>query len=52
MANRCVWTVRQKHEWLATPLGRKRSKKRARVRSGLEAALARKQKREKPSAAV
>ena len=44
MANRSVWTVRQKHEWMATPLKGKHLKKRKRVRIGLEAALARKAK--------
>lgn len=42
MANRAVWTIRQKHEWLATPLKGKRLKKRKRARIGLEAALRRK----------
>lgn len=46
MANRCVWTVRQKHEWMATPLKGKRLKRRKRVRLGLEAALLRKAKPE------
>jgi hypothetical protein len=46
MANRCVWTVRQKHEWMATPLKGKHLKKRKRVRLGLEAALQRKAKPE------
>jgi hypothetical protein len=44
MANRCVWTVRQKHEWMATPLKGKRLKKRKRTRLGLQAALDRKAK--------
>lgn len=44
MANRSVWTVRQKHEWMATPLKGKRLKKRKRARLGIEAALARKAK--------
>lgn len=46
MANRCVWTVRQKHEWMATPLKGKHLKKRKRSRLGLEAALQRKAKPE------
>jgi hypothetical protein len=44
MSNRSQWTVRHKHEWLATPLKGKRLKKRKRVRIGLEAAMARKKK--------
>ena len=42
MSNRALWNVRQRHEWLATPLKAKRSKKCQRVRIGLEAALQRK----------
>jgi hypothetical protein len=49
MANRSVWTVRQKHEWMATPLKGKRLKKRKRARLGIEAARARKAK---PAAAA
>jgi hypothetical protein len=49
MANRCIWTVRQKHEWMATPLKGKHLKKRKRVRLGLEAALLRKAKPESAS---
>jgi len=44
MANRCVWTVRQKHEWMATPLKGKHLKRRKRARLGLQAALDRKAK--------
>lgn len=44
MANRAIWSVRLKHEWLATPLKGKHLKKRKRVRLGLEAALERKKK--------
>ena len=51
MANRSVWTVRQKHEWLGSPLKGKHLKKRKRVRIGLEAALLRKVKPEKAEAA-
>ena len=46
MANRSVWTVRQKHEWMATPLKGKHLKKRKRVRLGIEAAMARNAKPE------
>jgi len=49
MANRCVWTVRQKHEWMATPLKGKHLKKRKRARVGLQMALDRKAK---PAAAA
>lgn len=44
MANRAIWSVRQKHEWLATPKRGKRLKKRKRARVGLEAAIQRRQK--------
>lgn len=47
MANRAIWSVRQKHEWLATPKKGKRLKKRKRVRIGLEAAAMRRQQPEK-----
>jgi hypothetical protein len=50
MANRAIWSIRQKHEWMATPLKGKHLKKRKRVRCGLEAALLRKQKPESSSA--
>lgn len=42
MANRAIWNVRRRHEWLATPLKGKRLKKRKRLRIGLEQALERK----------
>ena len=51
MSNRAKFSVRQKHEWLATPLKGKHLKKRKRVRIGLEAALLRKVKPEKAEAA-
>jgi hypothetical protein len=38
MANRAIWNVRRRHEWLATPLKGKRLKKRKRLRVGLEQA--------------
>jgi len=38
MANRAIWNVRRRHEWLATPLKGKRLKKRKRARIGLEQA--------------
>jgi hypothetical protein len=35
MANYSVWNVRMRHEWLATPLKKKRIKRRAAKRLGL-----------------
>ncbi len=46
MANRAIWSMRARHEWLATPLPKRRTKKSQRVRIGLEAALQRKQKQD------
>lgn len=46
MANRAIWSVRQRHEWLATPLKKKRVKRSQRIRVGLEDALQRKAKPE------
>ena len=51
MSNRAKWSVRQKHEWLATPKKGKHLKKRKRARIGLEAALQRKAKPEAAAAA-
>jgi hypothetical protein len=51
MSNRAKWNVRQKHEWLGTPLKGKHMKLRKRLRVGLEAALLRKVKPEKAEAA-
>jgi hypothetical protein len=45
MANRAIWNVRQRHEWLSTPLKAKRIKKRSRARIGLSDALERKPQR-------
>ncbi|HEY3234409.1 MAG TPA: hypothetical protein VGJ84_06815 [Polyangiaceae bacterium] len=42
MSNRCLWNVRQRHEWLRTPLKGKHLKRRKRMRIGLEQALQRK----------
>ncbi len=50
MANRAIWSIRLKHEWLAQPLKGKRLKKRKRARVGLQAALERQAKPEKPAA--
>jgi hypothetical protein len=35
MANYSVWNVRKRHEWLATPLKKKRIKRRQALRIGL-----------------
>jgi hypothetical protein len=51
MANRAIWSVRQKHEWLATPKKGKHLKKRKRARIGLEAAIQRKLKPEAAASA-
>lgn len=42
MSNRAIWNVRQRHEWLRTPLKGKHLKRRKRMRIGLQAALERK----------
>ena len=42
MSNRALWNVRRRHEWLTTPLAKKRVKLRARNRVGLQAANDRK----------
>ena len=42
MANRAIWNVRQRHEWLTTPLKKKRLTRRKRARIGLEQANQRK----------
>ncbi|HET9953726.1 MAG TPA: hypothetical protein VFQ61_04465 [Polyangiaceae bacterium] len=42
MANRAIWNVRMRHEWLATPLKGKRLSKRKRARIGIEQARERK----------
>ncbi len=52
MANRAIWTMRNRHEWLATPLKKHRSKKSQRIRIGLEAALQRKQKSQEQASAT
>jgi hypothetical protein len=48
MANRAIWNVRERHEWLSTPLKGKRLKKRKRVRIGLQDAIDRAAKPEQP----
>ena len=42
MSNRAVWSMRKRHEWLATPLKKKRVKRATRVRCGLQDAIDRK----------
>jgi hypothetical protein len=42
MANRAIWNMRKRHEWLATPLKKKRVKRATRVRCGLQDAVDRK----------
>jgi hypothetical protein len=39
MANRAIWNVRKRHEWLAKPLKAKRIKRAARLRCGLQDAI-------------
>jgi hypothetical protein len=50
MANRAIWNVRLRHEWLAKPLKAKRIKRSVRVRCGLQDALDRKEAAAKKSA--
>jgi hypothetical protein len=50
MANRAIWNVRRRHEWLATPLKGKRLKKRKRARIGLEQARERRAESAEPAA--
>lgn len=42
MANRAIWSMRKRHEWLATPLKKRRVKRATRVRCGLQEAMDRK----------
>ena len=42
MANRAIWSMRKRHEWLATPLKKRRVKRATRVRCGLQDASDRK----------
>lgn len=42
MANRAIWSMRKRHEWLATPLKKRRVKRATRVRCGLQEAIDRK----------
>ena len=49
MSNRAIWSMRKRHEWLATPLKKKRVKKATRLRCGLQDAMDRKATVEKTS---
>jgi hypothetical protein len=42
MANRAIWSMRKRHEWLTTPLKPKKMKRSGRLRIGLQDALDRK----------
>jgi hypothetical protein len=42
MANRAIWSMRKRHEWLATPLKPKRVKRSTRLRNGQQDAIDRK----------
>lgn len=42
MANRAIWSMRKRHEWLSTPLKAKKMKRSGRLRIGLQDALDRK----------
>jgi hypothetical protein len=42
MANRAIWNVRKRHEWLAKPAKTRRVKRAARLRCGLQDAIDRK----------
>ena len=42
MANRAIWSMMKRHEWLTTPLKKKRVKRATRVRCGLQDAMDRK----------
>jgi hypothetical protein len=46
MANRAIWSVRKRHEWLSTPLKPRRVKRAVRLRCGLQDALDRKAAKE------
>jgi hypothetical protein len=48
MANTAKWNVRLRHEWLATPLKKKRVKASEKARCGLLDAEARKATKTKP----
>ncbi len=49
MANYPVWDIRLRHEWLATPLRKKRIKRRNALRIGLLAANERRAPKQAPA---
>lgn len=49
MANTPKWNIRLRHEWLATPLKKKRLKRCQKARIGLLEAEARKAAKNKPA---
>ncbi len=49
MSNRALWSVRKRHEWLATPLKAKRVKRSASLRCGLQDSMDRKAGLVKPT---
>jgi hypothetical protein len=49
MANRAIWNVRKRHEWLARPLKAKRVKRAQRLRNGSQEAIDRKAARTRPT---
>jgi hypothetical protein len=52
MANRAIWSMRQRHEWLKKPCRKQHMKKSQRIRVGLEDALLRKAAAAAPHAAA
>jgi hypothetical protein len=42
MANRAIWSMWKRHEWLQSPLKKKRVKRATRVRCGMQDAIDRK----------
>jgi hypothetical protein len=52
MANTPKWNIRLRHEWLATPLKKKRIKRGQKARIGLLEAEARKAAKQKKSPAA
>ena len=42
MANRAIWSMRKRHEWLAKPIKSRRVKRSTRLRCGLQDAIDRK----------
>ena len=44
MANRAIWSMRKRHEWLAKPIKGRRIKRSGRLRNGQQDAIDRKVK--------